>query len=294
MSKFVQYQTFLKIVETKSLSKAANELNRSVSTVSKQLQALEQELDTKLIDRSTQSFAVTALGESFYIKCREIVEHIDLAERSLREDRDLIRGKLILSLPEVLLKTSLMKKLATFTTRYSDIRFDLRVSNYLDDLVAEKIDFSFRIGELEDSRLTAIKLGSATFVCVASKTYIAKNGTPLSLDDVLYNHHLIVPSYVNLAEKFHYLFNVRTSKALGTAHIMNNEMAIHSAVLNGLGLGILLDISIIDSLAKGQLVNVFPELNLPVQDIYLVFHKREFMPEKMKIFKQFIQDNFAL
>ena len=293
MSKFTQYQTFLKIVETESLSKAAHELNRSVSTVSKQLQALELELDTKLIDRSTQSFAVTALGESFYVKCREIVENIGLAEQSLKEDRDLVQGRLSLSLPEVILKTSLMQKLSVFLTRYPDIRFEVRVSNYLDDLVADKIDFSFRIGELEDSRLTAIKLGSAKFVCVASTTYIANKGVPLSIDDVLDNHHLIVPSYVNLAEKFHYLFNIRASKALNSAHIMNNEMAIHSAVLNGMGVGILLDISIINSVMNGELVNVFPKFDLPEQNIYLVFHKREFMPEKMKIFKQFIQNNFT-
>ena len=294
MSKFIQYQTFLKVVETRSLTKAANALNRSVSTVSKQLSALEAELDSKLIDRSTQSLAITALGEAFYLKCREILEYVDFAERSLIENQGLIQGKLTISLPEVLLKTPLMQQLASFVTEYSEIRFDIRVSNSLDDLITEKIDFSFRLGSLDDSRLTAIKLGSASPLCVASPQYVENNAMPLSVDDLLSNHHVIIPSYVNLAEKVHSLFNIRTSKALRSAHVSNSETAIHNAVLNGLGVGLLLDMSIEQSLLNGELLNVFPELVLPKQDLCLMFHKREFMPEKMKIFKSYIQENFKL
>lgn len=116
---------------------------------------------------------------------------------------------------------------------------------------------------------------------------------PSSFNEILDYHNLIVPSFLNLAEKFSHLFNVKTPE-LTLVHTMDSETAIHRAVLNGIGVSVFLNVSIKENLVRGELLNVLPKLELPAQDIYLVFHKRDFMPEKMKIFKRFIQDNFRL
>ena len=292
MSKFTLYKTFITIVETGSLTSAANTLNQSVSSVSKQLQSLESSLETKLIDRSTQSFAVTTLGNEFYLKCREIIESVEAAEQSLKDERDSVNGKLCLSFPEVLLNTTFMSVLADFSVQFPQIQFELKISNLLDDAINEKIDFCVRIGDLNNSRLTAVKLGSANFLCCASPQYITRNGMPSSLVDAIKTHQFLIPSYINVTEKLNRTFSIQTPLPWNKAHTMNSEIAIYNAVLQGMGLSVLLDISIMDKLEKGELISLFPSHHFPEQAINLVFNKRDFMPKKMTVFKQFILENF--
>lgn len=292
MSKFSQYRTFITVVETGSLTSAANTLNKSVSSVSKQLSALEASLETKLLDRSTKSLAITALGKEFYLQCRQIIESTDSAEQSLKNARDSINGKIRLSFPEVLLNSGLIAVISEFATKFPEIQFDLKTSNSLDDAISDQIDFCFRIGDLADSRLTAIKLGAANFLCCASPHYVGLHGYPTSLLDALSTHRFLVPSYVNVAERLNRIFSIKSPLSDSRMHIMNSEIAIHKAMLNGMGIGVLLDISIKDRLSQGELINLFPTLSFPEQAIYLVFNTRDFMPKKMSSFKDHILQNF--
>lgn len=292
MSKFTQYKTYIAIVETGGLSLAANTLNRSVSSVSKQLSSLESSLETKLVDRSTQSFAITALGHEFYLKCRQIVDAVESAEQSLRDEQGAIGGRLSLSFPEVLLNTRFMEILTDFSVQFPDIQFELKVSNYLDDTIRDRLDFCLRIGDLEDSRLTAIKLGSAKFLCCASPEYIMRNGQPGSPLDAINSHRFLVPSYINVTEKLNRIFSIDAQLPWDRVHSMDSEIAIYKAALQGMGISVLLDISIQHKLEKGELVNLFPKHHFPEQAIYLVFNKRDFMPKKMSTFKDYILENF--
>ncbi|MBL4630708.1 MAG: LysR family transcriptional regulator, partial [Paraglaciecola sp.] len=144
MSKLNDYQTFIAIVECSSLTLAANQLHRSVSAVSKQLTKLESHLGVKLIERSTQSLAITELGQGFYYQCKNILASIEHAEQRVKDELITPTGKLILSFPEVLLRTGFMDLLQEFNQKYPLINMDFRVSNQIDDIVDQQIDFAFR------------------------------------------------------------------------------------------------------------------------------------------------------
>jgi len=296
MPSLSEYLTFTSIVEARSFTGAANRLHRSVSSVSKQLSKLEDSLGVCLIDRSTQSLAVTNLGETFYIRCKEILEAVELAEQYVKDEWTSPSGKITLSFPEVLLRTPLMALLKSFNEQYPAITFDLKVSNAIDDIIENRIDFAFRIGKLNDSRLTAIALNKSKPMFCASPGYLSRHGKPESLDGLFSDHRLILPSYINLSEQLRVLFS-STDKlpiSLDNAHTSNNESVLYDAVTRGMGVAIMLDISISEDIKTGRLVELFPEKQLPESQMFLVYNNGHQMPEKKRAFKQFIRENFNL
>jgi len=296
MASLSEYLTFTAIVEARSFTGAANRLHRSVSSVSKQLSKLEEGLGVCLIDRSTQSFAVTSLGEGFYLKCKEIIVAVDQAEQSVKDEWITPSGKITLSFPEVLLRTPLMDLLKKFNDQYPAITFDFKVSNAIDDIIENRIDFAFRMGKLNDSRLTAILLNQARPMFCASPDYLSRNGKPESLDALFSEHRLILPSYMNLSEQLRVFFSSsdKLPISIDNAHTSNNESVLYESVMRGMGVGIMLDITISDDIKTGRLVELFPQKKLPESQVFLVYHSSHQLPEKKRAFKAFIKDNSNL
>ena len=293
MSKFSDYKTFSVIVESLTLTEAANRLHRSVSAVSKQLTKLEQSLGVQLIDRSTHSLSVTEIGNSFYLKCKKILYAIEDTEQQIKDGMVTPSGKIHLSFPEVMLRMGLMDMLSVFHQEYPEIIFDFKVSNQLDNVIEEQIDFSFRFGQLTDSRLTAFKLTETDFVICATNQYITQYGRPETIDSMFLTHKMLLPSYVNLSEKIRVLLSPTCTLPikLDSVHTSTSEAVIYQAVLRSMGIAILLKKSIVSDLKRGNLVELFPKVELKKQAIHLVYHQRDYLPQKMKLFKQFVKDN---
>jgi len=293
VANFSEYRTFCTIVELKSITRAAKALHKSASAVSKQLSKLEAGLSVQLIDRSTKSITITPLGENFYQKCKPILQSVADVEQALKDEVTTASGKLVLSFPEVLLRTPLMALITKFGQLHNGIQFELRASNTPDNVIDEGIDFAFRIGRLEDSRLTANKLFPVRLICIASPKYIECYGKPTSLSQAFDQHKMLLPTYVNLTEKVKELLGLSESFSLQQAHLMNSETVIFDAVMQGMGVTALLDISIQSQLDSGELINLFPEQDLPQQNVHLLYHNRDYMPEKMRLFKEFIKQEYS-
>jgi len=293
MSRLSDYLTFITIVDTQSITEAANQLHRSVSAVSKQLSKLESDLSVHLINRSTQSLSVTEIGEMFYLKCKDILAAVELAEQSVKDERSTPSGKITLSFPEVLLRSPFMDLLKAFTQQYPSITFDLRVSNHYDDIIDDQIDFAFRMGKLSDSRLTAISLTSTTPIFCASPDYILNNGSPSSFEELVENHRLILPTYLNLSEQVRRFFSHsdKLPFSLENAHTSNSEAVLYESVISGLGISIMLNISISEDLKEGKLVKLFPDNTFPELSLSLLYKNSHYLPEKLRVFKQFMSEN---
>lgn len=296
MSSLSEYLTFVAIVEAKSFTGAANRLHRSVSSVSKQLSKLEGSLGVCLIDRSTQSFAVTHLGEGFYLKCKDIIAAVDLAEQYVKDEWSAPSGKITLSFPEVLLRTPFMDLLKSFNDQYPAISFELRVSNAVEDIIDSRIDFAFRIGKLNDSRLTAMPLSKASPVFCASPEYLSRCGVPSSFDALFSDHRLILPSYLNLSEQLRVFFSSsdKLPISIEQAHTSNNESVLYEAATRGMGVAIMLDTSISEDIKAGRLVTLFPEKRLPESHMFLVYLNACQLPERKRVFKAFIKEHFNI
>lgn len=294
MSRLRDYQTFVAVVETGSLSAAANQLHRSVSAISKQLSRFESDLGASLVQRSTHALTVTEAGYAFFYRCKAILDDIADAEASLVEDIETVTGTLRLSFPEVLINSGLFELFAHFNKHYPGIRFDLKVSNKIENLEVQRLDAAIRIADLPDSRLTAVKLGQSPMRICATPEYLKRRGTPRNLNELTEQHQLLIPEFVNVSEQLRRLFpdGERPYIDIAKAHRIDSESALFAAMQSGLGIGFVLDIAARHAIEQDNLVTLLPEVYLPTQPIYLVFRQANPLPARLKAFKTFLVSHF--
>lgn len=292
MAKFDEYQAFITVVEQGSLSKAANALHLSPSAMSKKLALLEESLGVQLIDRSTRAIAVTDLGKQFYKDCKSILTLVQQSEASLLDKKEKPIGKLALSCPRVLMQPQFFALLNQFSQLYPAIKFDVSVSNDIEDLVEGKIDFSFRIGQLKDSRLSAIPLLETRPLFCASPEYLERCGIPVNLND-LQKHNGIIPTYLNLSDRMRQLFPGQGALDLESFDTTDDVFALLQWVRAGGGISMLLDLMVRSSINEGALIHLFPMIPFPGQQVVLLFHKKQYQPRKMVLFKEYIKTNFS-
>ena len=294
VSKIARYQVFVSIVEKGSLAAAAEALMMSPSSVSKHLSKLEAELGASLIDRTTYNLAVTEQGMGFYERVKRILGEIEEAEEWLQQKTSRLEGRLILSVPQILLKSPFLAVLAEFNELHPGIRFDIKVSNRFDDWIERKFDFAFRIGALKDSQYVAIPVSKLNVLFCASPAYLDKH-VDLKPSQLLKEDHLILPTYTHstalqqlLQQKS--LVNKDVSQRF---HGASDALMVDEMARAGLGVSASFDIAVMDDLRRGNLVSLKPPYKAPKFDLNLIYYKRENLPARMYEFKEFMKENLG-
>lgn len=289
MNKFYEYQIVKEIVESGNLTQAANNLNLSRSAVSKQLSALEERLGLQLIERSTKSLEVTQMGQRFYQQSLPILEQVERLEESLFEE-ELLSGRLTLSMPPILTNSHYMDAIAEFSEQYPDITMDLRVTDNVEDMISQRVDFAIRVGPVRQTRLPETNLGIANTLIFASKKY-AKKIMPLTLEQ-LEGHPIILPSYINLSDDPVWQ-KLKQQFHSNHCHWVDDAPTLMQMVKREMGIGIMLDIVAQEDFEKGRLVNIFPKLSLGINNIRLISNRRKYQSLRALRFEEFIK-NFCV
>lgn len=294
MDKFTKYQTFIAVVDEEGLSGAARVLNITPSAVSKQLLALEESVHVQLVERTNRKITPTAAGKAFYSRCKEILNLVSRAEESLTETNQVVSGKLVITLSRSLARSSIFAMLAEFSVLFPEIIFDIKMTDQIEDLQADNIDFAFRLGELnENSRLDASYLTSVKLVFCAHQSYLGKMGYPQSFSD-LKNHKLILPKPRNLSDQFRqFLKAKKVDFDWKNCHASDDIECIYQSVNAGLGVGLMIDMPIRSELESGVFVNVFKTELLPSKKLHLVSKVTGFDSNKHQVFKQFMINQFS-
>jgi DNA-binding transcriptional LysR family regulator len=183
---------FQRVVERGSFAGAAEDAGRSPSAVAKLITRLEQRLGVRLINRTTRRLALTAEGEIYLDRVREILGAIDAAESEITSARASPRGHLRVHTFPVIAAHELAPALPDFLARHPHITFDFMVTNRSVDLLGENVDVSLRMGPLEDSGLVSRKIVDLRRVVCASPRYLARHGRPVEPTDLLRHACLIL------------------------------------------------------------------------------------------------------
>ncbi|WDE06151.1 LysR family transcriptional regulator [Thalassomonas viridans] len=165
---------FVKIVQCGSFTKAGESLKIPKSTLSKAVAKLERETGTKLLIRSTRKQTLTAAGREFYQACMGPMQTIEDAQKALYGQDDLISGTIKITVPEdfeIFLLSSCIQALGE---QYPELKFIIKSTNDVVDLVGEGFDFAVRIGPLEESNLKVRTIGHIKLVTVAARNYLEK------------------------------------------------------------------------------------------------------------------------
>jgi DNA-binding transcriptional LysR family regulator len=175
---------FERVAERGSFAGAAEDVGLSPSAVSKLVTRLELRLGVRLINRTTRRLALTAEGEIYLERAREILHAIEAVEAEISSACLSPGGHLRVHTFPVIAVHYLASALPDFLTRYPRITFDFFVTNRVVDVVGENMDIALRLGELNDSGLMARKIVDLTRIVCASPTYLAQHGRPIRPSDL--------------------------------------------------------------------------------------------------------------
>jgi len=238
MDKLNAMAIFVRVVERGSFSAVARELQTSQPTISKVLRALETELGGKLIARSTRQLSLTDEGQRYYQQCLQILAAVDAAEHSFQTGRESIAGPLRIGSSVSFGRLQIAPRLAGFLQRYPEVQVDLQLSDLNQDLVAEGIDVTLRIGALNDSNLIARQIGTTHRLTVAAPEYLARHGQP-QVPQQLVEHNCLQFNLLNSQNLWSYSKDGERHEVRikGNAQ-SNNSEAIREMVLSGLGIAL--------------------------------------------------------
>jgi DNA-binding transcriptional LysR family regulator len=178
MDKLAAMRVFVEIVDQGSLTAAAGTLARSQPAMVRTLAALEAQLGTRLLRRTTRRMSLTPEGRDYLERCRRILADVEEAEFAVGQDEGEPRGELRVTAPVQFGQLHVVPAVSGFLARYEQVRIDLLLVDRMVDLVDEGIDLALRIGRLADSSMVAVRVGEVRRVVCASPALLARTGAP--------------------------------------------------------------------------------------------------------------------
>ncbi|MGF6655920.1 LysR family transcriptional regulator for bpeEF and oprC [Paraburkholderia youngii] len=184
MDRFEAMEIFTRVVEANSFTKVSESLDLPRAKVSRTIQALEEHVGVRLLNRSTRQVSVTEDGASFYERCVRILADVADAESSLSNKRENPAGTIRVDTSGTLARSLLLPALDDFYEQYPAIDVRLGLADRNIDLIQDGVDCVIRMGTLEESSLVAKRIGLARIVTCASPAYLQKFGTPTTLAEL--------------------------------------------------------------------------------------------------------------
>jgi len=284
--------TFVKIVEAGSLSAAARTIPASLTSVSRQVAALEESLGTQLLRRTTRSLALTEDGRLFYDRAKVILGEWADMEFALSSGRSEPSGRLHISAPVLMGKTMLAPMLPAFLARHPAVSIDLLLIDRAINLVEDDIHVAIRVGRLPDSQFIARKLADVHMILCAAPDYLARRGPPQTPEEL--NHHdCLVFSEIPGAAEWSFQFSGhRKAIAVSGRFSANNLDALVSAAINGVGIARVPSWQVTGHIAAGRLQRVLENYERPPAPVHLIFQHTKLSSPKIRAFLDYLTDQW--
>jgi DNA-binding transcriptional LysR family regulator len=180
-------ELFCLAAELGSFTAAAAAAGVTPAAVSRSVSRLEERLGVRLFVRTTRQIRLTEGGRAYFEQSRDALAKLVDAEREVTGRQIAPAGVLRISMPTPYGHYRLLPLLPAFRTRYPEVKVETHLSNRNIDFAEEGYDLAIRGRAPADSNLIARKLEDAELVVVAAPAYLARAGTPLTLDDLA--HH---------------------------------------------------------------------------------------------------------
>jgi LysR family transcriptional regulator for bpeEF and oprC len=295
MDRLKAMQTFVRIVEANSFTKAAETLNLPRAALTATLQNLEAFLGTTLLQRTTRRLSLTPDGADYFRQCVEILGAVEAAEAGFRgASTGKPKGKLRIDLPGTLGRRLVIPRIAEFTAAYPDVELVLSLTDRIVDVVQEGIDCALRVGQLQDSSLVGRQIGSMRFLTCAAPAYLERHGVPQTLDDLRVHRGVIhFSGRTGRAFDWDFLVDGKVAKVnMVGAVSVNDADAYLSCALQGLGLAQVGAYQARPHLHAGELVEVLPAWPPTPMPISLLYPQGRMGAPKLRVFAEWLAGVF--
>ena len=280
---------FAKVVEAKSFSEAARRLGMPVSTVSRRVAELEDQLGVRLLDRSTRNLRLTDLGSEVLEHAQRCAEASEAVQNIVSNRQSTVSGTLRLSAPPNISDTLLTPLVTAFQASYPNVRVQILIAERFVDHIGDGVDIAFRLGALKDSSLVARRILTYRHQLVASPDYLKHRKVPETPRDLL-SHRLIAFSYWRPESRWTFVHvNDKDEETLTfQPHLSMNDFAgLTPALISGGGIGDLPPVVQPELMRDGRLVEVMPKWRFRTQDLSLVHLGNRNMPRAVRLFTEF-------
>ncbi|KZN39796.1 LysR family transcriptional regulator [Pseudoalteromonas luteoviolacea] len=281
------------VVEKKSISLASKYLDVQPSSISRQLDALENELGVRLLNRTTKNIGLTEAGAKYYEYTHRVVAELEEAKHVINELQENPKGTLRLSMTVGFGEYVVLPLIPHFKQQYPNIAIEIELTERVVDLVDENIDIAIRSGRLPDSSLISKHLMANNFVICASPDYIKANGIPNSPEE-LERFTCIKYSYRGWKD-WYWLNNPSKKISIGDSLSINSVNGQKQLILNCAGLALIPHWAVKRELEIGTLIQILPQYTFSpyetLSSTYAIYLKRELVAPKTRAFLDFLSNN---
>lgn len=288
MDRFRQMQVFVAVAEGEGFAAAARRLQISPPAVTRVVAALEDSLGVKLLSRTTRYVRVTEAGQRYLEDCRRILSEVDAADDAAAGINAEPRGHLSITAPVMFGRLHVMPGVLEYLNRYPEMEVDALLLDRVVNLMEEGLDVGVRIGELPDSTMRALKVGSVRKILVGSPDYLDQYGTPHHPQDLI-NHRIITSQAGTTSETASgnwRFFNAQKELRVQVRpklKVTTNDAAIDAAA-SGFGLTRILSYQVAAMLAEHRLQVILPEYEPPPEPIHIVHREGRHSSAKVRAF----------
>lgn len=284
--------SFVSVVDEGTFIGAAHAVGSSKAAISRHLNDLEHRLGVRLLHRTTRSLSLTAEGQAFYARCRELLADLQNAESEITSQSGAPSGLLRVNAPLTFGVLHLAPLWGQFADLYPRVSLDVTLGDRVVDLIEEGYDLAVRISPITSPMLVSRKLASTRMVLCASPEYLAKHGTPTHPRE-LAAHRAIAYTYMTGGDEWAFTapegpVSVHINAAIHT----NNGDTCRLAALEHHGIILQPTFLIGTDLERGALVELMPQYRSVELDINAVYPTRKFLPLKVRRLIDFLVDAF--
>jgi DNA-binding transcriptional LysR family regulator len=285
--------TFVRVVDAGSLSAAARSLPSSLTSVSRQISAIEQHFGTPLLLRTTRHLALTDDGRILYERAKSILGELREVEATLSRGRQAPSGRIRISAPTLIGRSLIAPLLAEFLRRYPLLTVDLVLVDRAVDLVEEDIHLALRVGHLPDSPLVARKLADISMIVCASPAYLERRGLPQEPAD-LSRHDCLVFSDTPGIAGWRFKDRAKTERRIRISGRlwMNSLDALVSAAKAGAGLVRVPSWQVEADIADGALQRVLVDYEPKPTPLHLLFQPSRLTSPKSRAFVDYLVERW--
>lgn len=280
---------FLKVVETGSFTAAAKSLGVPKSSTSRGVAALEKELSTQLLQRTTRELKLTDAGRTFYERARGAMAALDEAHAELTQQTDDAEGLVRLTVPnDGWLMPPLLSR---FFKEHPKIHVELTVTNRHVNLIEEGIDLALRAGKLEDSTLVARKISSSDLGLFASPAYVKKHGVPKTFAQ-LKDHDFVLFRGRQGKQRLKLTGPRGEEEVEVTGPVGSDDMGLNRGLIAaGLGIGLMPFFAEHPDFHK-PFERVLPEYANRGGGLHVVMPNARYVPTRVRLLADFLVANF--
>lgn len=278
---------YIQVVKHSSITKAADTLAMSKSSVSRVLSQIENEWGVQLLIRSTRNISLTSAGEAVYSHYIKTIEDAKQTKKIVESSIETVSGEIRLTSPETFACQFLAPIISSFSKKYPEVKVELIISSDYERLIEKGFDLAFRVGELENSTLRARRLCETELGLFASKEYLEtklRSKKPRELID----ENCLIYSGMPLCNQWLRALGENDYSSVGGNIVSNSERFLIEMTKRGQGILLFPKLLLQKYLVKGELEQFMVNYSSPININAIYPFRNKPLTSKLRVFLDFV------